>query len=501
MKEVAISRVFISRPKPSGVERHRMKTKLIVALFISFSLIGAVNSFAGPANRKLSRNSHGNQQPKPFASPVPINLNGFGAPLPAVAQNYGDLQLFSAGQINFKEVEQLPSIGPIFNGVSCAGCHSQPAIGGGGLFINEIRVRNNPAPGPVHIFAADNMLRGGAQTQGSSPIFNSGMESEPLGCQITAPGCVLSVCQQEEIARTTFSTTLPTCDTSSSSYASGGNCVVGRSATPTFGFGLIEAVADQTLVQLAASEPTAVQGTVKMVNELGGQRAARFGWKDDHATLRAFSGDAYLNEMGVTNPDNPTEISTCALNKTQWGVVLQTSEAPEDATESDGRADIDRFSDFMRALSPPPTLPQSASAKNGAKLFQQLGCAGCHTPTLVTDRNPGSFIPPTTGGVAITSSLNKALASQTFHPYSDFLLHDMGALGDGITSGTAGPTMMRTTPLWGVRSKSNYLHDGRANDLSTAISLHDGQGKQSAQSYGSLSTQQQQSLIDFLNTI
>ena len=91
--------------------------------------------------------------------------------------------------------------------------------------------------------------------------------------------------------------------------------------------------------------------------------------------------------------------------------------------------------------------------------------------------NPASFIPASTGGVAISSVVNKALAKQTFHPYSDFLLHSMGSLGDGITSGAAGPTMMRTAPLWGLRAKSVFLHDGRASDLPTAISLHDGQGK------------------------
>jgi CxxC motif-containing protein (DUF1111 family) len=428
-------------------------------------------------------------------------LTGFGAPLRAVAQNPSDLQIFATGQINFKEIEQLPQLGPIFNGVSCAGCHSQPTIGGGGLFINEIRVRDNTAPGPVHLFAADNMLRGGAQTQGSSTIFANGVEAEPLGCQLTATGCTPSVCQQEELTRTTFATNLATCDTTSSGFGGGGNCVVGRAATPTFGFGLVEAVADQTLIQLASSEPSVVQGTVKMVTEFGSQRVARFGWKDDHATLRAFSGDAYLNEMGVTNPDNQTPTSTCALNKSQFGVVLQTSDDPEDSTDSDGRADIDRFSDFMRGLNPPPTLPPSSSALNGAKLFQQLGCVGCHAPTLVTASNPASFIPSTSGGVAISSTLNRALSSQVFHPYSDFLLHDMGSLGDGITSGAAGPTMMRTAPLWGVRSKSAFLHDGRAGDLPTAIGLHDGQAKQAAQAFGALSTQQQQDLINFLDSI
>jgi CxxC motif-containing protein (DUF1111 family) len=302
------------------------------------------------------------------------------------------------------------------------------------------------------------------------------------------------------MTRNTFDTTLPTCDPSSSSFSSGANCVVGRAATPTFGLGLVEAVSDQTLTQLAQSEPSAVRGSVKQVDELGQSRVARFGWKDDHATLRAFAGDAYLNEMGITNPDKPAEISTCALNVSQFGVVLQTAEGVEDPTDAGGRADIDRFADFMRALNPPPTLAQDSSAQSGRQLFQQTGCAGCHTMQLTTDANPAAFIPATTGGVAISATLNSALANQTFHPFSDFLLHDMGALGDGVTSGAAGPTMMRTAPLWGIRAKSVFLHDGRAADIPTAIGLHDGQGKAAATAFQALSTQQQKDLINFLNT-
>ena len=94
-----------------------------------------------------------------------------------------------------------------------------------------------------------------------------------------------------------------------------------------------------------------------------------------------------------------------------------------------------------------------------------------------------------------------ALAQKTFHPYGDFLLHDMGALGDGITSGAAGPTMMRTSPLWGLRAKSIFLHDGRAADLPTAISLHDGQGKAASQAFQALPASQQQDLLNFLSAL
>ncbi len=466
----------------------------LILLLIGMLGISTQIAYAGPANRTARSTAS--------QASVPINLDGFGAPLPGLAQDGSDLGVFATGQMNFKEIEKLPQVGPVMNGVSCAGCHSQPAIGGGGLFINEIRVRHNTQPGPVHIFAVDNFLRNGPQTQGKTTIFPQGVEAEPLGCQITAPGCQLSPCQQEEVAKTTFSTDLATCDPKSADFRSGGNCVVGRSALATFGDGLVEAVSDQTFERIAESEPPEIHGTVKMVTENFTKvtHVGRFGWKDDHASLRGFSGDAYLNENGITNPDNPDEVSQCAANEKAYGLPLQDT-GVEDTTDADGRADIDRFSDFMRGLAPPPTLPQNASAQNGSRLFTSMGCAGCHTPSMTTASNPASFIAPTTGDVSVSPTLNNTLANQTFHPYSDFLLHDMGSLGDGITSGAAGPTMMRTVPLWGLRAKSQFLHDGRAGDIPTAIKLHDGQGKPAAQAFGALSAQQQLDVVNFLNTL
>ena len=434
------------------------------------------------------------------------NISGFGDPLGGIKAEAalginGDLQTFATGQLNFMEVDSLPQLGPIFNSRSCGACHSQPAIGGSGEFINEVRVRNNTAGGPLHIFAADNILRAGPQTQGSLTIFPNGLESTPLGCQITSPGCSQSACQVEEATRTTFATSLGICDTTSAAFASGANCTAERQATPLFGFGLVEAVANGTFDAIAAAQPAAIRGTVKRVTELGATRVARFGWKDDVATLRGFSADAYLNEVGVTSPDAPADRSTCALNQTQFGVLLDASDDPEDTTDTNGRADIDRFADFQRALAPPPQLQQNASAQAGHTLFQNIGCAGCHVETITTASNPASFIPRTTGGVPITGTLNTILSSNTFHPFGDFLLHDMGSLGDGITSGAAGPTMMRTAPLWGVRAKSRLLHDGRAEDVSEAIDFHDGQGAASRDAFHALSPANQQRVLNFINTI
>jgi CxxC motif-containing protein (DUF1111 family) len=447
-----------------------MRNALCTVGALSCVFISAGIVYAGPSNR----------------GPKPTQLSptvGLGSPLPAVQGNSSDLQVFITGQANFQEVDIVPELGPVFNGhTSCAGCHLQGAIGGGAS-INEVRVRFNNQSGPVHLFAVDN---------------SSFDEPNSPGCSIENPECFLSPCQEQEVGITKYSTNLAACDPSSANFMGAVNCQAQRQTLPLFGDGLVEAVDDHLLKWLSQNESAAVRGTAKSVTEDGATRVGRFGWKDDHATLRAFASDAYLNEMGITNPDNTTEVSECALNDP--GLETPKSAEPEDAIDADGRADIDRFADFMRSLNPPPSAALSNNLR-GALLFAKIGCADCHTPVLTTSSNPAAFIPATTGGVSISASLIQALSNRTFHPFSDFLLHDMGSLGDGITSGSAGPTMMRTAPLWGISVRTSFLHDGRASDVSNAINLHDGQGKTAAQAFEQLSSDQQQILLNFINSL
>src|SRR5579875_694369 len=409
-----------------------------------------------------------------FAQSEPIavlsaDISGFGQPLPAVAANPGDRAVFQAGQRLFATPLSIPVLGPLFNNRTCVACHFQPTMGGSGEFISEIHTRADTTGLPVHTFAVDNVLRAGPQTQADATVFEHGLAAVPLGCEISDPNCVLSPCQQQEAMLKHFSTGLPICDPSSASFAAGDNCTAQRQSTNLFGLGLVEAIDNNTLI------------------EFGALRVARFGWKDDSATLRLFAALALANEMGLTTPDLPEENTTCADGVMQFGVLLDGGHEPEDTPDASGRAMVDRVVDFMRALEPPPQLAEDAQARRGDRLFSAIGCAGCHVPTLRTAANPSAFIPPTTGGVALSAALNRALAAQTFHPFSDFLLHDMGSLGDGITSGTAGPTMMRTSPLWGVRAKVRFLHDGRTDNLATVIRLHDGQGRDSARRFDALS--------------
>jgi CxxC motif-containing protein (DUF1111 family) len=208
----------------------------------------------------------------------------------------------------------------------------------------------------------------------------------------------------------------------------------------------------------------------------GRARVGRFGWKAQVPTLFQFSGDAYLNEMGITNPEFPNE--NCPQ-----GDCSALDHNPLKTLNDDG-AGVVKFTDFMSLLAPPPRGNLSLQVFTGSAIFAVIGCANCHTPALVTGRSPVA-----------------ALSNKVFQPYSDFLLHDMGDLGDGIAQGSATRRQMRTAPLWGVRTRALLLHDGRATSLAAAILAHDGQGREARDRFLRLSPGARFSLLQFLGSL
>ena len=136
----------------------------------------------------------------------------------------------------------------------------------------------------------------------------------------------------------------------------------------------------------------------------------------------------------------------------------------------------------------------------GQPLFTSTGCAGCHvTTTFRTPANPARLDIDGTGEETIRVPGNFA-----FNPFSDFLMHDMGALGDGI--GNAGDTQgvarrMRTQPLWGIRFQNKLLHDGRCSDIACAIRAHDGQAAAARNAFNALSASQRHSLTEFVRSL
>jgi CxxC motif-containing protein (DUF1111 family) len=217
-------------------------------------------------------------------------------------------------------------------------------------------------------------------------------------------------------------------------------------------------------------------------------RVARFGWKNQHASLLSFAGDAYVNEQGVTNRLFPVDTTT----------LCKTTADPEDHPDANGMADIDHFAQFMRASKAPArdtTLAATLAAQVGSDIFHRIGCDTCHVAFIIT-APAGSVI----NGGAFT--VPDALGNKIIHPYSDFLLHNVGT-GDGIVQ-NGGPRTalkLRTPPLWGVRLRSRLLHDGRALTFDDAIEAHGGEAAGVAHNFQQLSQQEQQQLLTFLKSL
>ena len=233
----------------------------------------------------------------------------------------------------------------------------------------------------------------------------------------------------------------------------------------------------------------------------------RFGWKCQNASCLAFSADAKINELGQTNRFFTTDLCphegglepvNCAARDAAepppiTATTLQDAPAnpalPENPDFNDpvnfNPDEVDRYTVFMQLNAPPPPVPLTASALRGQQKFAQINCVACHLPSMRTG----------------ASKISAALSFQNVALYSDLLLHDMGSLGDGIVQGAAGATEMRTAPLWGLRGRTTFLHDGRASTISAAIAAHAGEAAQIAKRFEKLPSADQQDVLDFLNSI
>jgi len=273
-----------------------------------------------------------------------------------------------------------------------------------------------------------------------------------------------------------------------------GTCSSNGLAEPA-GDGFVEAVDSNTLFAIANNQPSQSGGRIAgefiqvTVSEAPGHvRGGRFGWKNQHASLLSFAADAYLNEMGITSRFAPTDVTS----------VCKVTSDPEDHADATGLTDIDRFAQFMRATNAPPrdtALAATADAQAGAQLFSAIGCNICHLASIAT-APAGTVI--NGGALAVPA----ALGSKVIHPYSDFLLHNVGT-GDGVVQNGPADTAnkMRTAPLWGVRTRDRLMHDGESLTRNEAILRHAGEATFVINNYRSLTTTQKNQLITFLNSL
>jgi CxxC motif-containing protein (DUF1111 family) len=394
------------------------------------------------------------EAPAGFNTP---SFNGAQSVSNGIVEPPGDT--FARDQEVYEENHSVQTgLGPVYNATACVSCHENPNSGGASQFT-ELRVGHNDENG--NFVNPTIFINDGKNTITGRSIVND----RAIGPEA-----------QEHIPATE-------------------NVRALRAALNTLGDGFVEAIDDKTLIAIAQGQPELSEGRIHgevvqaPIFEAPGQtRVGRFGWKDQHSSLLSFIGDAYLNEMGITNRLRPTDGTT----------VLKTTKDPEDQPDDLGLADIDRFAQFIRGTMVPPrdtTLATTPAALRGGELFRRVGCGVCHVESITT-APAGTVID---GGMF---TVPEALGDKIIHPFGDFLLHDIGT-GDGIVQ--VGPqdtaNKLRTAPLWGLRTKPRFMHDLRSLSLEDAISRHDGEAREPARRFRELSPEERQALIAFLNTL
>jgi CxxC motif-containing protein (DUF1111 family) len=422
-------------------------------------------------------------------------ITAVGDPLPGT-----DAAGFAEAKAAFATVEtQADGLGPIFNERACGNCHTQGSIGGAGIQI-ERRFGTTFLFFGVPLFdplANDGLgpfpARGGSLRQ----LMTVGSFTGLNGQSCTVP-------LEHEPPETTIHN-------------------VGRLTTPLFGLGLVDAMPDSFFDNLASAQPSSIRGVANRVTvllpnptdtsqSLNGTRVGRFGWKAGIATLTQFAADAYVNEMGITTQHciKGTSVTTFSTESQPNGIAQPAgcddlappqpagNGVPAGTDDAIGSCaggkteiqdDVSEFAEFMTFLAPPPRGTITTAVTSGQTVFSNAGCAGCHVLT--------TFKTPATTGNGVPGNFS-------FNPFSDFLVHDMGSLGDRI--GNFGDTVpetrrMRTAPLWGLRFRTLFLHDGRTSSLTTAITQHDGQGAAAAAAFNNLSATQKTDLIAFLQSL
>ena len=426
---------------------------------------------------------------------------------------------------NLATLTNSSGLGARFNGDQCSVCHQQPAIGGSGGFLVP-----NPQDPANRRRAPENPMfdliphRKGAQNYVPSFITRNGPIRE-VRYQRRADGTpdggvhqLFTVVGRSDVGSSGCTANdLPQPDFEAQ-YRRGNLSF--RIPLQLFGLGLIEAIQDATILNTSASIATlrASLGVGGMPNRSGNDGTiTRFGWKAQNKSLTIFASEAYNVEMGVTNdlfPTSTDETPACSFGKNEPNDITRT-----DASDARNQGftnplhmlpDWLEFAIFMRQLAPPEPAPFSASALRGQQLFGTgvinpgVGCFACHTPTMVTGPRHET----------------EALQNLQANLYSDLLIHHMGrGLADNVTQGLAQGDMFRTTPLWGVGQRLFFLHDGRTNDLLTAIEAHasgQGQGQDSGgsgqnyppseantviQKFNGLPPTDKQAILDFLRSL
>lgn len=415
-------------------------------------------------------------------------IHAFGFPVATLSAQ--QRRWFAVGNAFFKDnwvaapstAAGRDGLGPLFNARSCSACHLRDGRG------------RPPAAGDSAPHGL--LLRLGIQTDGADaphPIYGAQLQDRAIG-QGPSEG---QIGIRHEVRRgtyadgTEFELLMPRYTIVDPGFGPIGTARIGARVAPALiGLGLLEAI--PTAAILARADPDdadrdGVSGRAHWVScrRSGAPMLGRFGWKATQPTVEEQTAAAFLGDMGITSSLFPTETTTASQRR----ILTQPSGGEPEIDDHK----LGRVTFYCQVLAVPARRDVDDSVvQRGEALFGSIGCARCHTPTHRTS----------------ASATISALRSQTIHPYTDLLLHDMGpGLADSKRDGDAAPSEWRTPPLWGiglvptVSGHTRYLHDGRARNLEEAILWHGGEAESSNARFRALTADERQAVLRFLESL
>ncbi|NJM30555.1 MAG: thiol oxidoreductase [Rhizobiales bacterium] len=382
-------------------------------------------------------------------------------------------------------VKSFDGLGPVFNRVSCSGCHIKDG-------------RGSPPPagkGPMDSMLLRVSIPGEGPHGGPKPVPGYGDQLSERGIAGVAPEGLAEVSYEEVPGRygdgETYSLRKPQYRITETKYGPlpADVMISPRVAPQVIGLGLLEAVPEAALRALTDPDDRDGDGISGRINKVwdSAQQAkmiGRFGWKAGQPDLLNQNASAAIGDIGLTTSLH--RIENCSEAQTSCRSAITGGEPEMD----DGF--LEKLTLYTASLSVPAQRNADApEVKRGGEVFRALGCASCHMPTL----RAGHHARP-------------ELAGQTFHPFTDLLLHDMGpGLADNRPEFEASGSEWRTPPLWSlglvpmVNGHDNLLHDGRARGFAEAILWHGGEAEAAKEAFRNAPKDEREALIAFLKSL
>lgn len=415
-----------------------------------------------------------------------LSRNAFSHPGPNVK---GETKLqFGVGNSFFKTAwPEAPSslvdrdgLGPTYNAISCASCHTLDGRGVGYYNYTDFKEFDVNVSLLFRLSEADNY---GGQL---NPLGISGVPGE------AQPKVVLKFIDGAYPDGSKYEIREPRFVFSNFSYGPfpSETRISPRVATQMIGLGLVEAIDEKSILKNEDPQDSNQDGISGRANyifdvEANQLKLGRFGWKASQPSLKQQNAAAFLGDLGMTTSLFKEE--NCPT------VQILCIQAPTGGTPEINEDILKKLTIYTQTLGVPQRRNMDKPAViNGEKLFTQIHCDSCHTPSFQT------------GSTHEISFLH----NQLIYPYSDFLLHDMGSdLADHRPDGKANGREWRTPPLWGVgliptvNGHQNLLHDARARNVEEAILWHGGEAEASRESFKNLNKKNRNDLIEFINSL